>query len=404
MVAVLFIDLDRFKLVNDGLGHETGDELLVAVGRRLAATVRRQDTVARFGGDEFVVLCEDLARRGAGDRAGRARRARRFVEPFALSRAEVTVSASIGIAVTDRSSDAPSSLLQRRRRGDVPRQAAAAAPATSCSTRRCTRRPSRGCSPSARCGARSTTTSCGSLFQPQFDLASRRARRRSRRCSAGTHPVRGLVLPGDFLRGRRGDRHHRARSARGCSARRASSLRPRRRDGADGRPLAVSINISARQLQRPDFPELVARIGARRRDRSGRALPRDRRERAARRPRHHQRRAPRAQGPRRAPRHRRLRHRRVVAHLPPPVPVRRAEDRPHVRRGARAQRRRRRDRRRHDRHGPRARHGRGRRGRRDRGAARAAARARLRPRAGLPPRRARGPHAARLVLVEQRPA
>ncbi len=111
LVAVLFVDLDRFKLVNDGLGHETGDELLVAVSQRLTATVRRQDTIARIGGDEFVVLCEDLDDEAqAVELADRAAQA--FAEPFTLSRAEVTVSASIGIAVSSRSSERATSLLQ----------------------------------------------------------------------------------------------------------------------------------------------------------------------------------------------------------------------------------------------------------------------------------------------------
>ena len=60
-VAVLFCDLDRFKVVNDSLGHDAGDRLLVDVGTRIVAALRPADTVARFGGDEFTILCEDIA-------------------------------------------------------------------------------------------------------------------------------------------------------------------------------------------------------------------------------------------------------------------------------------------------------------------------------------------------------
>ena len=95
--AVLFMDLDGFKAVNDGCGHHTGDELLVEVARRITHAKRGEDTVARLGGDEFVLLIE------AGEPEAAAVLAQRLVEaikaPYVLGRQTVHVSASIGIAI-----------------------------------------------------------------------------------------------------------------------------------------------------------------------------------------------------------------------------------------------------------------------------------------------------------------
>jgi diguanylate cyclase (GGDEF)-like protein len=96
-VAVLFLDLDGFKRVNDSLDHRAGDELLVAVARRLRAALRPGDTVARFGGDEFAVLLEDLP--GEDEAVLAAERVlEQLSEPFAVRSRQIAISASIGVA------------------------------------------------------------------------------------------------------------------------------------------------------------------------------------------------------------------------------------------------------------------------------------------------------------------
>ena len=96
--GVLFLDLDHFKLVNDSLGHQVGDELLAAVAPRIKQAVRASDTVARFGGDEFGILLEDVS----GDREAvetAQRIAAVFTRPFVLAGREHFVTTSIGIAI-----------------------------------------------------------------------------------------------------------------------------------------------------------------------------------------------------------------------------------------------------------------------------------------------------------------
>ncbi|MFJ8041723.1 putative bifunctional diguanylate cyclase/phosphodiesterase [Kitasatospora sp. NPDC096147] len=102
--AVLLIDIDDFKVVNDTMGHGVGDELLVAVSLRLATMARASDTAARLGGDEFAVLLEDA--RSPADAEGFAEHViRAFDEPFRLTGGPVNVSISLGVATTEDSGD-----------------------------------------------------------------------------------------------------------------------------------------------------------------------------------------------------------------------------------------------------------------------------------------------------------
>ncbi|PZS31463.1 MAG: hypothetical protein DLM59_09920 [Pseudonocardiales bacterium] len=129
MAAVLFADLDEFKQVNDTYGHRVGDELLVAVAQRLATQVRPGDTLARLAGDEFVILCEDLAT-GTEVEMIASRIGACLAEPFVLSSTKVHMTASIGIAFAGKAAAIPEELLhnadlamyQAKRRGGARHQ------------------------------------------------------------------------------------------------------------------------------------------------------------------------------------------------------------------------------------------------------------------------------------------
>ena len=140
-VAVLFVDVDGFKEVNDSLGHGAGDRVLAGLADRLRAMLRPMDTVARFGGDEFTLLFEDLeSEREIMLIAQRINRAASV--PIRLENGESTITVSIGIAMVADPSILPEAVL---READVAMYRARGldARATSCSTRlRVSARPS----------------------------------------------------------------------------------------------------------------------------------------------------------------------------------------------------------------------------------------------------------------------
>ncbi|HYG79077.1 MAG TPA: EAL domain-containing protein [Pyrinomonadaceae bacterium] len=111
MFAVIYLDLDRFKIINDSLGHMIGDQLLIGIARRLENSLRPGDTIARLGGDEFTILLEDIQDRGYVLQIAE-RIQKELSAPFSLSGREVFTTVSIGIAISSKEYEQTEDILR----------------------------------------------------------------------------------------------------------------------------------------------------------------------------------------------------------------------------------------------------------------------------------------------------
>ena len=258
-VAVLFSDLDDFKTVNDSLGHEAGDQLLVAVAERLRAVMRPEDTTARFGGDEFAILLEETSEDGTRRAAERILEALR--PPFEFHGRQVVMHASIGAAITLDADTEPDDLL---RQADLAMYNAK----TSGKGRIAFYEPEMHIAAVTRMELKADLEQAIAdkdfvlHYQPIVDLRSGRV--------AGVealvrwnHAERGLVLPSEFIpiAEETGLIVPLGTWVIGEACRQLASWgQAARSSNSTVERLSVWVNLSARQLQEPDFVETVAEI------------------------------------------------------------------------------------------------------------------------------------------------
>ncbi|HYA67524.1 MAG TPA: diguanylate cyclase, partial [Acidimicrobiales bacterium] len=256
--AVLFIDLDHFKIVNDGLGHAAGDELLVKVSQRLRSVIRPGDVVARFGGDEFVVLCDRIN----GDDAVQQLAQRllfALAQPLTVAGNEVFVTASIGIALSHEGNTADSLLRQA--------DAAMYQAKHEGRSRTVVFRPDRHGSAAAvlRTGSdlhrALERDELAVHYQPIVDLRIGRVTG-FEALVRWNHPERGLLLPGEFLglAEESGLIVPIGTWVLETACRQTARWELVRHTSAGARPLLINVNLAARQLVDPALARTVAYV------------------------------------------------------------------------------------------------------------------------------------------------
>ena len=258
-VAVLFLDLDRFKCINDSLGHEAGDRLLVELAHRLQEVVRPGDTVARFGGDEFIVLCEGIV-----DEAHALSIAERVGEvaatPFALGGGEVFVSLSVGIAMASGAGARPDTLVEN---ADAAMYRAKARGGNRCEMfdRAMRSRAKRRLTLHSGLHRAVERGEFQVVYQPVVALGSRRAVG-AEALVRWALPGRGLIPPGEFigLAEETGLIMPIGTYVLREACRRAGQWHAAGAPGDNGDPFCIKVNLSARQFVHPDLVEVIAGI------------------------------------------------------------------------------------------------------------------------------------------------